>query len=147
MPAYELGSKFTRQVVRRRTAAAMKAKIVIIRGDLGTMDPETLVVGGLENAQDIYRGKARIHTVSGAGTVTVSQQTIPIRSVIMSIPMSVTNVPRVDDCVVVGVDDLADADLDTRIFRVVEVEGGSFFGDARRLSTTGWYESRYWGKQ
>lgn len=124
----------------------MKARIVIIRGELGTMDPDTLTVGGLRNVDTIYSGKARIRTVTGQGTVETTQGTIPLRSVLMSIPID-SAVPHVDDCVIVGVDDLADADLDTRIFRIVEVNGGEFFGDARRFSTTGWYESRYWGKQ
>lgn len=146
MASYDMGSVRTRNLVRRRVEAAMKAKIVIIRGDLATMDPETLIIGGIENAEYIYRGKARIRTVTAAGTLQVSDQTIPLRSVIMSIPID-SSVPHVDDCVIVGIDDLADADLDTRIFRILEVDGGTLFGDGRRFTTQGWYESRYWGKQ
>jgi hypothetical protein len=143
MATFDVGSRFVRKAVGRRVVLAMKAKIVIIRGELGTMDPDTLIVGGLENALTIYSGKARIRTVSSAGTLEVSEGTIPLRSVVMSIPIS-SAVPHVDDCVVVGVDDLADSDLDTRIFRILEVDGGAFFGDARRFTTQGWYESRYW---
>lgn len=144
MANYDLGSSFTRQIVQRRVLAAMKASITIIRGTLGTMDPDTLEVGGLENVETLYSGPARIKTVRGDGFVTISNRTIPIRSVEISIPIG-SVVPRVDDCVVVGVDDLADADLDTRILRVIEVDGGSFFGDARRFTVDSWYESRYWG--
>lgn len=124
----------------------MKARIVIIRGTLGTMDPDTLVVGGLTDTTEIYRGKARIRTVRGDGTLEVSGRLIPVRSVVISIPIE-SQVPHVDDCVIIRNDDLADNDLDTRIQRILEVDGGAFFGDARRMTVEGWYESRYWGKQ
>lgn len=144
MASWDLGSPFTRNIVQRRVLAAMKATITIIRGSLGVMDPDTLEVGGLENVETIYSGMARIKTVRGDGTVTISNRTIPIRSVEVSIPITAP-APHVDDCIVVGVDDLADADLDTRILRIIEVQGGSFFGDARRMTVDSWYESRYWG--
>jgi hypothetical protein len=151
IPAYDLGSKFTRQAVRRRVYAAMKAQIVILRGELGVMDPDTLLVGGLSGAKQIYPqpgypGMARIRTVTRQGAVETSGGLIPLRETIISIPMEAP-VPHVDDAVIIGVDDLADANLDTRIFQVLAVDGGSFFGDARRMTVQGWYESRYWGTQ
>jgi hypothetical protein len=120
IPAYDLGSKFTRQAVRRRVYAAMKAQIVILRGELGVMDPDTLLVGGLSGAKQIYPqpgypGMARIRTVTRQGAVETSGGLIPLR--------------------------------ETIIFQVLAVDGGSFFGDARRMTVQGWYESRYWGTQ
>lgn len=146
MPSYDIGSRFTRDLVRRRTEAAMKGKIVVLRGQLATMDPDTLIVGGLTDVLCVYKGKARIRTVVGAGTLEVSGGTIALRSTIISIPQGSAQ-PHVDDAVVIGVDDFADADLDTRIFRVTEVDGGQLLSDTTRFNVTGWYESRYWGQQ
>lgn len=146
MASYDIGSTFTRKEVQRRVLAAMKAQITIIRGDLGVMDPDTLIVAGLVNVETIYSGVARIKTVRGQGFVPTSMGAVPERIVEISIPIA-SAVPRVDDCVVVAADDLADSDLDTRLLRVTEVDGGTFFGDARRFTVSSWYESRYWGAQ
>lgn len=137
---------FARSLVRRRVEAQMLSTITVLRGNLGTLNPTTGMVGGLTGATTVYAGKARIRTVSGAGVINVGGGEIDQRSTVISIPIS-SPVPHRDDLVLIGEDDEADPDLDTRIFRVMEVDGGSYFGDARRLSCTGWLSSRYWGEQ
>lgn len=135
-----------RAMVRRRVEAQMRAQINVLRGNLGTLNPTTGLVGGLASAITVYSGNARIRTVAGASVIQVGGGEIDQRTTLISIPIT-SAMPQRDDLVQVVNDDLADPDLDTRIFRVMEVEGGSLFGDARRMSCTGWYESRYWNKQ
>lgn len=139
-------NSFTRRVVRQRVEAMMLARIVISRGSLGTLDTTRGTVGGLTDGNTVYRGKARVRTVGNAGTISVGGGEIAIRRTIISIPID-SPIPHRDDLVQVLTDDEADRNLDTRIFRVMSVEGGSLFGDARRMEAVGWYESRYWGKQ
>lgn len=137
-------SSLTRAAVRRRVEQAMGSIILISRGTLGELDPVTLLVGGITAANTIYDGPARIRTVNGADTVSLGGGEIAVRNTIISIPMSVTAVPRRDDLVQVISDSGSDADLDSRVFRVLDVDGGGFFGDARRLGCAGWYQSRWW---
>lgn len=146
---FSLVSTFQRQMVRDYTEGNMTSLIQILRGSLGAFDPATGRVGGLTSTSNVYGGtdgaKARIRTVGGAGVVSVGAGEIDTRQVIISIPMTAT-IPHRDDVVRV-VSDGADTDLNTRIFRVLDVDGGSFFGDARRLTCVGWFSSRYWGPQ
>lgn len=135
-----------RALVRERVEAQMEASIMVLRGDAGALDPTTGIVGGLANTRTIYSGKARIRTVSGSGVLSIGDGTIDTRSTVISIPITAPIAHR-DDLVRVINGGPADANLSTRIFRVLEVEGGSLFGDARRMSCTGWYESSYWGQQ
>lgn len=129
----------------------MTSQITIIRGPLSRLDPDTGLVSGLANATTIYKGKARIALVSGAGTTDNSGAPIDGRVATISIPMSTSAVPYRDDVITVQVDSAmgvgneADADLDNRVFRVLDVDGGTFFGDARRISCASFFPSRGWG--
>jgi hypothetical protein len=136
----------TIQMVRNRTLQAMTASIMILRGDLGVLNPTTGKVSGLENSIEVYKGAARIRTINGGTSPDGVGGYVVIRNTIVSIPMP-SAVPHADDLVLVIADDNADPDTDTRIFRVKEVEGGSLFGDARRMTCEGWHDSRYWGHQ
>lgn len=132
-----------RALVRSRVEAQMSATVTILRGTLGTLNPATGVVYGITGAQTIYSGKARIHTVSGEGSISLAAGQIDQRQTVVSIPWDAP-MPQRDDIVLVGTDDLADPDLDNKALRVIEVSGGTAFGDARRLSCTAWGDSRYW---
>lgn len=137
-------SPVARALVRARVEAQMGATVTILRGALGTLNPANGVVYGITGAQTIYSGKARIHTVTGEGSISLAAGQIDQRQTVVSIPWNASPVPQRDDIVLVGTDDLADPDLASKALRVVEVSGGSAFGDARRLSCTAWGDSRYW---
>lgn len=122
----------------------MTATITITRGQLGVFDATTGRVGGLQSGTTIYSGKARIHTVSGEGSISIGEGQIDQRQAIISIPWDASPVPARDDLIVVSDDGNLDADMVSRSLRVVEVEGGSLFFDARRLSCVSWYPSRHW---
>lgn len=147
MSLFPTTNPFVRQQVRNFTEGNMRASIEILRGSLGTLDPVTGLVGGLSGSERVYRGKARIRTVNGTGTASIGGGEINTRSTTISIPITVNAQIHADDLVRVLQDDESDVTLDTRIFRVMDVDGGGFFGDARRMSCVGWYESRYWGTQ
>lgn len=139
-------ASFQRQIVQAYAEGNMNNRIQVLRGQLGTFDPSTGRVGGLKNSNIIYSGKARIRTVGGAGVISIGAGEIDTRQVIISIPMGTPKIPHRDDVIRV-LDGDADSDLATRIFRVLDVDGGSFFGDARRMTCVGWFNSRYWGAQ
>lgn len=133
-------------MVTKRIEQQMLATVTIYRGQLGALDTTTGRVGGLTNATTIYSGKARIWTMSGSGVVTLGEGTVDTRSTIVSIPLSARPLPARDDLVLIGDDNLSDADLDTRALRVLDVDGGGLIGAARKLTCTGYYPSRYWGE-
>lgn len=146
MPIPVTPSATARQLIRARTEAAMVATITILRGNLGTLNVTTGEVGGLASATTIYAGKARIRNVNGTGVINVGDGEIDQRSTVISIPID-SPVPFRDDLVRIDNDGNTDTDLDSRIFRVLDVDGGGMFGDARRMTCTSWHESRYWGEQ
>jgi hypothetical protein len=138
-------SAFQRSQVQAYAEGNMTARIQVLRGQLGAFDEATGRVGGLSGAKVVYAGKARIRTVGGAGVVSVGAGEIDTPQVIISIPMDAP-LPHRDDVVRVLRAE-ADGDLAARIFRVLDVDGGSLFGDARRLTCVGWFNSRQWGPQ
>jgi len=129
-------------IVRKRVESLMLQRIRILRGARGALDPATGRVGGLTGATVIYSGKARIWTVRGAGVLTVGEDQIPVRETRISIPID-SPMPRRDDLVQVLDDSVADPDLTGRVLRITDVDGGSFFGDARRMSAVAVAESRH----
>lgn len=141
---YSMPSGLSRAAVRRRVEQAMTYRIAILRGALGELDVETGLVGGITDVNLVYRGPARIRTVRGGGTISVGGGEVAQRDTIISIPIDSPNVPVRDDLVQVVTDGGADAYLDTRIFRILSVDGGSLYGDARRMECSGWYQSRQW---
>ncbi len=137
-------SALAQDLVRARAQAQMTSRVTILRGALGTLDPATGRVGGITGARLIYTGIARIHPTSPAGVIAAGDGTIANRQSIISIPFAAA-VPHRDD--LLRVDDDGDPDLDTRIFRITDVDSGGAFNACRRLYCTSWHESRYWGQQ
>jgi hypothetical protein len=130
--------------VRKRVERGFASQLQILRGNLGVLDPLTGYVGGLEDAQTVYDGPGRVRVLAGM-PVAVGPGQQAVRRVTVSVPIAVS--PRVDDLVKITATDAADQNLTSRILRVVEVDGGGLFGDARRMTTESWFESRYWGQQ
>ena len=139
-------SQVARTKVRRRAEAQMTDSVTVYRGQIGALDPSTGILAALANATQIYSGPGRLHIMSGTGTVALGGGTIAQAQVVISIPMSAP-LPYRDDVVTVDVADDADPTEQTRVLRVLEVAGGSLFGDARRLTCTAWAPSRYWAGQ
>lgn len=137
MPDFTYASK----LVADRVELAMTSTIQIMRGDLGVMDPNTLLVSGITNVTTIYTGKAHIHNVNGAGMITVGDAPIDTRTVAISIPISAP-VPRQNDLVKVTVD--SDPDLPNRIFRVMDVNVGGLLNSCHVMTCQGWFEGRAW---
>jgi hypothetical protein len=138
-------SDFARNLVRSRVELAMVCQITILRGKLGLLDPSTGKVSGLTDAVTVYEGKARVRAIANGQSVDLGGGEIVIRDTTISIPIG-SGMPFRDDLVTVT-DGGPDFDLSTRIFRVLGASGGGLFGDARRMSASGWLQSRYWGEQ
>lgn len=128
--------------VRKRTEANMDAQVTILRGKPGVLDEVTGRVSGMTNSAPIYDGKARLHPVSGQGSLSLGPGNVDQRSTTVSIPWNAAPVQR-DDVVLVR-DPGRDTQLTGAALRVVEVTGGGAFGDARRCSCTLWGKSAYW---
>lgn len=144
-------SEYAKARVRAYTEGNMDGLVTILRGGRGELNKVTLEVSGLAGAQTIYDddeqtgagGKARVHKVTGQGSVSVAGAgNIDMRQVIVSIPFA-SQMPRRDDVVLVR-DSGEDQDLTGATLRVVEVDGGGAFGDARRMSCTLWGKSPRW---
>lgn len=132
----------------------MDGLVTILRGGPGVLDQNTGRVSGMSNAVQIYGdpvatgvigtigAKARVHTVTGQGSLSLGPGQIDIRQTTVSIPWDAVAAQR-DDIVLVrsaGQDD----EMVGAALRIVEVAGGTLFGDARRLSCTLWGRSAYW---
>lgn len=136
-------SDLARRAVRTRTEAMMTATVRITRGSANVFDPDTGELAGGAGGSTVYAGKARIRTVSGQAE-NLGDGMVDAVTTLISIPIA-SPVPHRDDLVTVLDDSVADIDLSNRVFRVLEVEGGSLFGDARRMSCSAFAPSRYWG--
>jgi hypothetical protein len=140
--------------VRTYTESNMDGLVTILRGGVGVLDPVTGSMGGLSNAKQIYGdpvpdgvigtigAKARVHPVTGQGSLSLGPGQINVRETTVSIPWS-AQVPQRDDIVLIR-DAGQDDTLTGASLRVVEVAGGGYFGDARRLSCTTWGYSAQW---
>lgn len=140
--------------VRAYTEGNMDGRVTILRGKPGVLDQSTGRIGGMSNAVQVYGdpvpdgtigtvgAKARVHLVSGQGSVSLGPGTINMRQTTISIPWAAPE-PQRDDLVIIR---SAGADQSTNgaALRVVEVSGGGLFGDARRLSCTLWGKSSNW---
>jgi hypothetical protein len=140
--------------VRQYAESNMDALVTIVRGRQAEMDETTLMVGGTTSAVQVYgepvpdgqvgtRGaKARIHSVSGQGSISLGPGQINLRTATVSIPWGATP-PQRDDIILVR-DAGQDQALVGAALRIVEVSGGTAFGDARRLQCTLWGKSSTW---
>jgi hypothetical protein len=131
--------------VRAYAESNMGGHVTISRGGRGTLDKTTGLVSGMSGATTVYDGIARLHPVSGQGSISVGQGEIDTRSVTVSIPWS-AGLPQRDD-LILFVDGGADQTMNGRAGRVVEVDGGGYFGDARRMQCVVWGTSEYWSSQ
>lgn len=134
-------SRLSRQYVRNRVEAQMTSRITIYRNGAPEFDAETGVYTARKD-KAIYTGKARIYGVDGAAVTQVGEGDFVNRSTYISIPATVSPVPRADDVVVVL--ESMDRDLIGRAMRVITVDGGSILMPSRRLQVTGLLENRDW---
>lgn len=141
--------------VRAYTERNMDGLVTILRGGKGALNRDTGEVSGMTGVVQIYGdkppitgqigtkgAKARIHPVTGQGSISLGPGQINLRQTTISIPWSAP-VPQRDDIVLVR-NGGADQTLNGTALRVVEVSGGGLFGDARRLSCTLWGKSSMW---
>jgi hypothetical protein len=135
-------SDLARTLVRDRVEAQMTAQIKLLRGAPGSFDQTTGIATGMVNATTVYEGKARVRGLVG-GVVNIGEDQTDIRQSIISIPISAP-IPHVYDVVLVLDDTAADTDLTGRLLQVTDVEGGSLFGDARRMYARSFFDSGYW---
>lgn len=142
------------QRVRAYTESNMDGLVTILRGKAGVLNQSTGRVSGASTATQIYGdpapagtigakgAKARVHSVSGQGSLSLGPGQINLRQTTVSIPWGAMT-PQRDDIVLIR-----SAGQDTTLvgaaLRVVEVSGGGLFGDAQRLSCTLWGKSAYW---
>lgn len=132
--------------VRAYAESNMDGHVVISRGGRGALDKTTGLVSGMAGGTTVWDGIARLHTVSGQGGLSVGGAgEIDTRAVTISIPWSAP-LPQRDDVIQIT-DGGADQTMNGRAGRVVEVEGGSYFGDARRMQCVVWGTSEYWTSQ
>lgn len=140
--------------VRRYAEGNMDALVTILRGGPGALDPATGRISGMSDPVQIYGdpvpagtigtvgAKARVHTVSGSGSLSLGPGQVNIKQTTVSVPWSATP-PQRDDVVLIR-DAGQDDSMTGAALRVVEVAGGGLFGDARRLSCTLWGFSSQW---
>jgi hypothetical protein len=122
-------------------SAGTAAVQIIAFGAAPTATPTDFATAA-EQANADTGAKARVHTVTGQGSISNGAGDIDVRQVQVSIPWA-AQPPHRDDLVLVRSGG-QDASLVGSVLRVVEVEGGGAFGDARRLSCTLWGRSEYW---
>lgn len=132
-------------VVTRYAEGNMTNQVNLLRGVLGGLAPADGTVAGIVSPTLLYTGKARVHPVAGFGPLEVGGGIVDERQATISIPMSAA-VPNRDDLIEV-LDGGGDSDLEHEFWRVVQVYGGGFFNEARRMFCTSWHPSRYWGQQ
>jgi len=140
--------------VRSYTEGNMDGLVTILRGKPGTLDKTTGRITGMSGSVQVYGdpvpdgtigtigAKARVHLVSGEGSVSLGPGTINMRQTVVSIPWNAPDTQR-DDLVIIRSGG-ADQSLNGAALRVVEVSGGGLFGEARRLSCTLWGKSANW---
>lgn len=140
--------------VRAYAEGNMDGLVTILRGKPGTLDQATGRISGMTDAQQIYGdpvptgtigtkgAKARVHLVSGQGSLSLGPGNINLRQTTVSIPWEAPE-PQRDDLVLIRSAG-QDKTLTGAALRVVEVAGGGLFGDARRLSCTLWGKSANW---
>jgi hypothetical protein len=142
--SYQISSSVL-EVARVFAENNMTHQVNLLRGSLGVVDPSTGASGGLVDAVVLYTGKARIHPVAGFGPLEVGGGILDERQVTVSIPMTAAT-PNRDDLIEV-LDGGRDTDLLHGYWRVVQVYGGGYFNEARRMFCNSWHPSRYWGQQ
>jgi hypothetical protein len=131
--------------VRAYTESNMDGQVIVRRGGRGALDTTTGVVSGMAGATEVYNGKARLHLVAGQGAISIGPGQFDQRAVTISIPWA-SPLPQQDDVVEV-VSGGADQTMNGVALRVIEVEGGGLFGDARRMQCVAWGYSEYWTGQ
>lgn len=139
-----------RAIARRRAELNMDCTVAITRMDSPPdYDPTTLMVQA-RTASPVYTGKAFIHALGGQGDTMIGDAGIPLRTTTISIPAATpewtTQVPRVDDTVLVTVCD-HDPGLVGRVFQVVSVDGGNPVRGTRQLYCTTWGDSNNWEQE
>jgi hypothetical protein len=140
--------------VREYAESNMDALVTVLRGKPGVLDKTTGRVGGMSAATQVYGdpvpagqigtkgARARIHLVSGQGSLALGPGQVNLRQATVSIPWAAP-VPQRDDLVLIRSAG-QDSSLAGAALRVVEVTGGGAFGEARRLSCTLWGQSSAW---
>jgi hypothetical protein len=135
-----------RRHVRAYAESNMDGHVTIRRGGRGQLDKQTGLVSGMVGATVVWDGIARLHLVSGQGSISVGASGgFDQRAVTVSIPWAAA-LPQQDDVIEV-IDGGADQTMNGVALRVVEVEGGGLFGDARRMQCVAWGRSQYWTAQ
>lgn len=141
-------------MVRAYTEGNMDGLVTVLRGGPGVLNKTTGVVGGVADAVQIYGdpvtagqigtigAKARVHPVSGQGTIALGPGQIDQRQTVVSIPW-LAPMPQRDDIVLIRSGGQDNTLVGTAL-RVTEVDGGGLFGDARRMSCTMFGKSSYW---
>jgi len=144
-PASTVPSAAARSAVRSYTERHMNSRVRIHRGVRGSFNETTGLIGGMSSDTVLYEGKARIRNIIGAGVLAIGDGSIDTATTTISIPWG-SATPRRDDLVEVVSDD-ADAEPTGQFFRVLDIEAGGLFGEARRMHAVVWRESARWERQ
>lgn len=119
-------------MVQDFTAAHMAQAGTISRAAGGeTFDPSKGIYSGGDRDL-IYEGPMRVRVLSTGQSIETGGGELTERDAIISIPVSDV-LPHRDD-ILVCTDGGPDPTLNNRTFRILGVDGGGIFGDARRLS-------------
>lgn len=134
-------SDYARRYVRDRAQAHMNCTIILSRHRDGLLDPDS----GLYTADTgkvIYRGKARIWDSTTGAIINVGEADLATTATYCSIPFD-SEMPRVDDLIRV-ISAPVDGALESRGFRVMNVDGGGLIRATRRMQITALAENRSW---
>lgn len=131
-----------RDLVRRYTEDHMHDSLRIHRGIRGGFDEVTGQHGGLAADSVVYEGKGRVRQITGAGVLSIGEADIDTATATISIPWGSAS-PRRDDLVELVAND-SDPEPAGQFFRVLDIESGGLFGEARRMRCVVWRDSAAW---
>lgn len=134
-------SDYARRYVRDRAQAHMNCTIILSRHRDGLLDP-TSGLYTADTGKVIYRGIARIWDSTTGAIINVGEADLVTTVTYCSVPFDAA-MPRVDDLVRV-VTSPSDDTLETRGFRVMNVDGGGLMRATRRMQITALAENRSW---
>lgn len=132
------------RMARTYAESNMTAEVYIWRPDVPELDPGTGVLTATVET-GVYRGKARIYTVSGPMPMGIGDESQEFQTTYASIPIStadgITN-PRPDD--VLEVTAHPDPLMVGRHFRVRDVDAGGQMPAVRRMELIGAEAGEHW---
>lgn len=119
--------------VQGAAVAAMRSQVHIVRPNVPLYSPSTgYAVGSTKELG--YTGPAQVHPATGGGEQDLDGGLVEVNSVVVSIPMTATPVPMIEDHLVIDSSD--DPSLDGVALRIIGISNGGAVPIVRTLTCT-----------